>query len=303
MDTICRQLPELLPWVKEIGITGGEPLLVPQVVRKLVEAAAPHYAVCVMTSGYWASSSAEAKKIIQSFPGLHALVISTDPYHLPFVPVDKVRTAFESARELGLEARILITLTAQPGPTENLLLEQLKSFAKDDLMTQTLKPMGRASSIKEKFVYNEEVPLIPCTTLGPLIREDGQMIPCCHGLDWLPSGHPMCVGDLHENSLVDLFRLYRIHPLVHFLRTWGFSKFFKYLNETAAGLPLPTIHLNSDQCHTCAKLCTSTEVSRALQILKEDKWFRLRVAGGRYHLLDEKEMVNIICAEMRNSLE
>jgi hypothetical protein len=195
VSAICRDLPGLRPRVRELGITGGEPTLVPQAIRRLAEAAAAcGCAACVMTNGSWATSPAAAKKIVRSFPGLHAIVISTDRHHLPFVPARSVRNAYEAGRESGLEVRILVTLSPERIEAEDALLEGIREFAGEDLMTQKLKPMGRARSMRAGFTYSAEPPLIPCTTSGPLIREDGTMIPCCRGLDWLPCGHPMCVG-------------------------------------------------------------------------------------------------------------
>jgi organic radical activating enzyme len=296
VTAICRDLPALRPRVKEIGITGGEPLLVPRAVRKLVEAAAAcGCAACIMTNGSWATSPAAARRTVRPFPGLHAIVISTDLHHLAFVPVETVRNAYEAGREAGLEVRVLVTLSPERTAAEDALLEQVRTFADaDDLMTQKLKPMGRARSISAGFTYSEEPPLIPCTTSGPLIREDGVMIPCCRGLDWLPCAHPMCVGSLHERTLPELFRLLRVHPILHFLRTWGVRQLLDRLAEAGAGPCLPASHLDCDQCHTCSALCASPEVSRILGALKEDSWFRIQVATGRFHVMDEAEMLDLL---------
>jgi organic radical activating enzyme len=292
---ICRDLPALRPRVKEVGITGGEPTLVPEAIRRLAEAAAAcGCAACVMTNGSWATSPAAARKTVRSFPGLHAVVISTDRHHLQFVPARWVRNAYEAGRESGLEARVLVTVSPERIAAEDALLERIRAFAGDDLMTQKLKPMGRARSISAGFTYSAEPPLIPCTTSGPLVREDGIMIPCCRGLDWLPGGHPMCVGSLHERPLPELFRLLRTHPILHFLRTWGLRQLLERLEEAGAGPSLPSSHLDFDQCHTCSALCASAEVSRALGVLKEDPWFGIQVAVGRFHVMDEPEMVDLL---------
>lgn len=110
VDRLCRELGAVCGTVRTISLTGGEPLLMPEVVSAIARASRTHgLSTGVVTSACWAGSRAQAEAVVQTQPDVDSYDISTDIYHLEFVPWDNIRNAFEVARELG--KRVIIRLT------------------------------------------------------------------------------------------------------------------------------------------------------------------------------------------------
>ena len=293
--SIGAGLPSVSRGIREFGITGGEPMLCRDRVRSLSDMAADcGITACVMTNAYWATSVSIAKQVLRSFAGLQAIGVSTDRYHLPFVPLTHIRNACEAAREIGLGVRVSITAAVPHDIEDERLIADVREFAGDDLLVQELAPRGRARSLKETPPTSSELPLLPCTSLGPLIREDGVVAPCCRGLDWLPHGHVMSVGDLREASLPELYRRLQSHAVLQFVRVWGFSSLFERMRSAGLAGFFPGGHLQLSPCATCSALCRIPELCGFFETLMADSWFRLQVASGRHLVLDESEMLDLL---------
>lgn len=299
---ISRELPSISRGLREFGITGGEPMLCREKVRALTEIAAKCGIMpCVMTNAYWATTLSTAKEILRSFPGLQAIGLSTDRYHLPFVPLSAVRNAYEAGRETGLSVHVSITARLPLDGMDGELVAKVREFAGDDVIVQGLTPRGRARSLEERPRPSSEIPpLLPCTAAGPLIREDGVMVPCCRGLDWLPHGHVMSIGDLRETSLPELYQRLQTHAVLHFVRVWGFAPLLERLRTAGLARFLPVQHLELDACATCAALCASPEICAYVEALRADSWFAIQVASGRYVQMGEPEALDLLLPQARD---
>jgi hypothetical protein len=105
------EAPEIERWIgemvaygiPEIIFTGGEAFeryeTLAAGVRRARECGAR---ISVFTSSFWASSPAEARKVLQGLQGLTKVYLSTDIYHQKRVPLQYVRNAADAAMDLGI---------------------------------------------------------------------------------------------------------------------------------------------------------------------------------------------------------
>ncbi len=89
-----------LEWVL---LFGGEPFLFPDLLRASVALAAPLAPVLVFTNGYWAADPDTARQQLADLQqaGLDYILFSVDGFHQAHVPLERVATGIDAARELG----------------------------------------------------------------------------------------------------------------------------------------------------------------------------------------------------------
>jgi len=114
-----------------MGLTGGEPFLVLDLVELALKEAAEvglPYSY-IVTNAFWATSPAKAMTILSRLAklGLRRIQVSYDRYHAEFVPVNRVINACQQARELDFVVQVSTT------------------EANDSIKQQTLDALGPAA--------------------------------------------------------------------------------------------------------------------------------------------------------------
>jgi hypothetical protein len=89
-----------LEWVL---LFGGEPFLLPDLLRASVALAAPLARVLVFTNGYWAKDTDTALQRLADLQqaGLDYIMFSVDAFHQAQTPLTRVAVGIDAARELG----------------------------------------------------------------------------------------------------------------------------------------------------------------------------------------------------------
>jgi MoaA/NifB/PqqE/SkfB family radical SAM enzyme len=99
-----------IPSVRWISFTGGEPLLLPEMLRRLIGYASEKglKTECV-TNCFWASTEEEALMHLGRLKdaGLDVINISADDFHQRHIPFDRVRNCYRAAERLGLKVVIM----------------------------------------------------------------------------------------------------------------------------------------------------------------------------------------------------
>jgi hypothetical protein len=98
------------------------------------------------------------------------------------------------------------------------------------------------------------IPLEPCLSTGPIVREDGSVGPCCSGLAYERRGkHPFDFGNAGSDGLAACRERWAQDPLLRLLRVVGFAVPLQWLVESGdptlipAGVPQKT-------CELCVQL-------------------------------------------------
>jgi Radical SAM superfamily len=96
--------------IEWIFFEGGEPFLFhPVLVRGVQAAAARGFRVGVVTNGYWATTTADARAWLEPLSGqLHSLSVSTDELHYEERVSPEARNVLEACQALGIPADMII---------------------------------------------------------------------------------------------------------------------------------------------------------------------------------------------------
>ncbi|MCC6994178.1 MAG: radical SAM protein [Deltaproteobacteria bacterium] len=120
----CRQLQVVI-------FAGGEPMLLGDTLLEAIKLCKQRGALTrIVTNAYWATTRAHARFKLQELKdaGLDEVNVSTDDYHLPFIPLDAVKHAYEEALALEFSAVVLANCF---GPETTLTPERVKAEVGD----------------------------------------------------------------------------------------------------------------------------------------------------------------------------
>jgi MoaA/NifB/PqqE/SkfB family radical SAM enzyme len=161
------------------------------------------------TNGFWAITEAAAQRRCGELVdcGVDYLEVSLDYWHLPYVPLKRVRNLLRAARRVGISV-ILRTLTSRSNHIDALF----ETFSDGDLMgvliaNGTAHPVGRgATMMATEDVYYGPGPVGSCAdVLNVTIAPNGNVYPCCAGADMTES---LASGNVNRDSLaVALFKM------------------------------------------------------------------------------------------------
>jgi len=286
-----------------LGLTGGEPLMCAEAVRRLSAAAAARsIRVTISTSAFWAGTPIAARRLVASLPNIDHFAISTDAYHLPFVPLDRVRNAYVAAKEAG--RRVTIRVTSPTGAeVEAPWFREIASFAGGDLQTGELLSAGRGRELSFTEDLAARPPSIPCISAGPVICEDGLVQPCCNALLAAPRGHALELGTLRERTLPEIVRAAATHPVLQLLRASGFGWLLERLRQEGLGEFLPSKHIVANPCATCLQLFSSPAINSFVSELAKDRDFAWSVAHAACDELNESAVLDSLMALEGNDAE
>lgn len=287
VSNIASQLKDLQGTITRIGITGGEPFLRSQEINIISEAANRMGAtVGIVSSGYWARSKLEAERIIGAHKNVKQYDLSTDLYHLRFVPLTNIKNAYEAAKKNDKLVTIRFTEGYGNLEKEKLLMEEIRTFAGEEIHTQSLIPIGRAGYLDEKFPFTRKKSPVPCLSNSPMVREDGVVLPCCNALFTLRTDHPLVLGNVAIDSLSTIYKKIPTNTILHFLRLWGSYGLYELLRKSSLSNLLPKKHLFSS-CYACAELFSIPQINKYLADLSMDYELKLKVATGLMQYLKE----------------
>jgi MoaA/NifB/PqqE/SkfB family radical SAM enzyme len=134
-------------------MSGGEPLLEFQLVEDLAKRASKYgISVAVCSNGYWGRTPEQATRIVDrlSSAGVDTLLLSTDVYHLPFVPLDAVESAARAAVAAGMYCEIAVPSPADDPVTSEEIVASLKHLPQVLVKVHPVSRTGRAIQLASR---------------------------------------------------------------------------------------------------------------------------------------------------------
>ncbi len=277
----CRAIDDAarLQNLSQVHFVGGDPFLVPDLMRKALLHARGHgMHGAATTSAYWARTPERARAILAPLvdAGLVELVVSYDDAHAAFVPLRSVENAVAAARAYSLRLYVAVTVDAQARIDAASLRERLR-IAPDDPREKVYEVVvngtGRAAD-GEEAVAAEAVRRNDARTYRGAchsalqniqITHTGKILPCC-GV--LPHNDRMAIGDLARGDRVDAaVAAAYADPLWTWIALEGPVQ---VLVQATADGPLPLAETDFDGiCSACERLFTSppllADVNAALE--------------------------------------
>lgn len=221
--------------IKYIGVTGGEPMLYPNLVEKVI-----HYDysrkmnVSLKTNGFWGNDSRKAEAFIAKASGaLTTISLSFDDFHREFIDIECVKTIIDLANEYRINTEVTGCFLAK-GTTPGDILNDLGQHAyKTKFVYQ---PVIRTGSAKDKFTNGDFLELvdakgheIKCQALlftQLLINPRFDVFPCC---SQVIENTILSFGNLKNQSLTEIIDAIMYNRIMHSLFTKGFKPFLDNL--------------------------------------------------------------------------
>ncbi|MEX2631080.1 MAG: radical SAM protein [Tistlia sp.] len=219
--------------IESIDFTGGEPTLVADFVATVSRAASARGITCgIVTAAHWATTERQIDRTLERFGAIDHWDISTDVYHLEFVPLRAVESAFRRLEAAGKEPLIRIAYHEPMTVPDAELIQAAMAFAGRRVAFQPIGPVGRGIEVAHSERVGEaDWDRGPCPTTGPLVQWNGRVAPCCAPASHETHDHPLWLGDARQEPLTTIVARWRTHPLIQTLRVWGFAPLRAWFSE------------------------------------------------------------------------
>lgn len=269
--------------VSAVGYTGGEPLLVPGLLKELMAHVQQRHGLPqgLVSNCFWATSDEAAARVLGELHdlGLSILTVSCDTFHTDYGALDNIRRAVRAAQGLGLNVCINTVVTRRGRISSKELPELLGLPAEGPRPSfREFGPIrvGRAAREipAEDFIETDDRSVYSGRCLfvldTPSIAPSGDLYACCCFGDAatdpeLRIGH---VGNLRQASAAELFAAMRQDLLLNLLASHGPLSLLETLEARVPGLPLRGAYFTT--CDVCVDLFTNPPVRAALgDLLRE----------------------------------
>jgi MoaA/NifB/PqqE/SkfB family radical SAM enzyme len=227
---LLKFLPEFK--IDKIGLTGGEPLLYSKEVFEVISTASKHkLKPKLISNGFWGSSRKEAERMVSKLVscGLKSLNISTDKFHLKFVPMQNIVNIFDAARKQKNLNFCLRICFSKSYSVLDFVAENKEYFSKPGkrkpvvVNSQPIAPFGRAfhNIPKEEYITKNRILKTKCPFLRlPAINYDGRFFVCCYN-DFKVKNTAFELADFNSVSPRELIESYQKSLFVFYLRHKG----------------------------------------------------------------------------------
>lgn len=265
--------------VRSIIFTGGETFLEYDTLVKSV-------ALCeklgleasIVTNGFWASTSYDAKQKLTELGGLKFLNISTDSFHQEFVKVDRIRNVIQACYDLGIKCVVCISYLNDPVSEIKTIKRQLSGL--EDLyitIAEPVLPFGRAAAMIDTRLFYAYNPIgMPCCGAdSPLVEANGDAMVCCGGLSSHPGNGLLKVGNIYDETLKEIKKSIDLNPIVQTLRLRGPGGLAQLVRLQAEKekhqlTKPPHIEETTDLCSLCKNVVADPNYAGILQRAVKD---------------------------------
>ena len=274
-----EEMPELAKLgLHHVTFTGGEPTLALRPLRILAEAASDAgLRTAVVSSGAFAISGPRADLVLDQLPCVDHWDLGYDSYHGEFLAFERFVVAIAALRDRGRSFSVRVCESPDPVDTERVVAEISQAAGPGTtIIRQPVRELGRASSpagtpagtpigrARADRAMEVRLPVHPCPSTGPLLREDGSAGPCCSGVSYTPGLRHPFPSDAGR-SLLEVWRSWREDQLMRLVRLAGFAPILQWL-ATADALP-DGVRFSADPCELCTSLWTDD--GRAAQVVRD----------------------------------
>ncbi len=248
-----------------LWITGGEPMLFPDDVLHLVEMSRDcGLRPVVQTDTYWARTLGEAIDTTAMLKqrGVKMIAISTDQFHVQFVPMENVLNAVRACKKNDIHVIVNLSVLR-----DDPVAEQIHSVLSEErvpLGDQPVVPFGRAKSIpRSEMITSTHAPNSGCfVSFVPNVLPDGTVVACCGPYLAFTPDSPLILGNAKRSSLVEILHKADRSPLLNILRLGGPAGLLQELEGSGVILEKPTNCVT--KCELCMAMLSRPEVLQSL---------------------------------------
>ncbi|MFC8273128.1 radical SAM protein [Streptomyces sp. NPDC057271] len=259
-----------------VMLTGGEPLLLPELAARLAGLArAAGSRVALLSGMYFAREGRVPDRIMRAIGTLDHFSASLDAHHEREIPREGVLRALRAVLDAGVPVSVHLTGTGPDDPyLEDAVADIRRVFAdRVPMLVNEIRPLGRAAGlVRVKPAVPESSPTDSCSLAAwPVVAFDGTVVACCSQwtVDRRPVPSHLRLGHIAQDDWATVRERSLDSPVLRMLRTVGPRR----LHARYDASPAP-----KGYCDTCRGLADRPEVLAGAA----------RDAGGRVgKLLDE----------------
>lgn len=241
LESVLKNIKEC-DSITHVGITGGEPLLYPQLLDYIFEYDfGREVLISIKSNGFWGREVKKAEAIIKKYKNkLSNISLSYDEFHKEFIDVQYLKNIINIAKEYNIPTDIVaccLKSTLTPGDILNELGESayLTKFCYQPVIcTGSGKLFDEADYIRILDVDRDEIRCTASVEPDILINPKLEVYPCC---SQVIENTILKVGDLKENSLGNIITGIKQNYVFHTIFTKGFSPFIEILKERGIDYP------------------------------------------------------------------
>jgi len=191
-------------------ISGGEVLLFQNELLKLISLCSKfNMDVGIETNCFWACSKDRSIEIVSKLKmaGLTSIVLSTDAFHQPFIPIEKVINAAHAAHSIGLSH--MVGMISSGDISENRVIIDKLNNAGICFSTYPINPFGAAANIQyAETSYIDIDQLNDCDEVSFTFLPDNNVIACCSYIVNMNNTSPLYLGNLKINTIEKMYQRY-----------------------------------------------------------------------------------------------
>ncbi len=263
--------------VRSINLTGGEPMLRPRTVLRLIrEARRLGVATTLTTNGSWGRTTARARHGVRALrrAGLGSVAVSVDRYHDEFQGPAPALSIARAAEEVGLPVRISLVVPAGPtGPTgeDGLapLVAPFEGLPGTRLRFYGLQAVGRARGLPADTMAGA-VDGFCSACAAPAVTDDGRLTACNGPAYFAPASSPLIVGSLRTEPLAALLERHRRDPILDTIRTFGPARLRDELRALPGFERFPFRARYLGICDLCLHITSDSAAVAALRARLDD---------------------------------
>jgi hypothetical protein len=193
------------------------------------------------------------------------LGLSTDSFHTPYVPLERIRHAIKAARRLQIR-RIEVQVTGIDEGEVSQVRKELGDVALGvPIRFQKMWPIGQARQFERQSEDGQkgidELDLT-CPMGPPTLTSSRRVIGCCSSLLQLGHQNPILLGDLSRGTLEDILRDRHQNEYYLFLKHFGLRPLIEHLERR--GLISSKQLKATDVCHLCYMLHSQEGIRKEL---------------------------------------
>lgn len=252
VDSIVTELLSE-PNVREIGLTGGEPLIrrhrTMALIRRITESG--RAASCV-TNGFWGVTPRAADRVLAEFEqaGLRELTLSYDDFHAPFIKPQRIRNILDAAHDRRI--KVVLNMCVSRTRDSNALLAELGTSVHGVQVTKfPVVPAGEARALSQDDFHRRPIStgMLYCPGTQIIFHNDGNIYPCCSPAIF---DTKMTLGRADRQSFRTTIDKFERNALLGIIRREGFGWFIDAIRAVDPEAPAAQVTDVVSACELCS---------------------------------------------------
>lgn len=279
------------PYVDGVCITGGEPLLLPELALASIELTRSlGLRSSIVTSGYWARDDNKATKIVKQLTaaGLDKLAVSFDQYHLvqptaPYVGQSTLHHLLSAASGTDLEV-VVQYCGPQDHDAYDIAVESARRFGARFEAAEVL-PFGRGIQLaRRRGATVDDVPGTACGVVGrPVLTPEGDLYTCCGPARGASEDSPLRLSVDRADAVGGALAVASRDPIINALYVRGPRRMFEMLSQPAQQRISARL-LNGSMCALCRAITDDPGAVFELRAALEPLALQLVAQAGVVHV-------------------